>query len=721
MNARTILIAVAVIGAIGIGYYAGRPDVELPPPSEDAAERSLISTDGFWGDDEKEVPDLGSAQLVITVRSEEEDAPVAGVRVFAMGEGQPRSSTHVDRDQGRRGESPRTNEAGIAVLEVGAGYLLWVSVTGEGPYDNRAHVRVPILAADETRELVVSVRTRFDRVFHLCVLAEEDDRPLAGAELFLGEGGGSRIDSARSAIASTDENGGLTLPLSSPTPPSFDLVAEGREPARVSAGEGFASPARRMVVRLARSARLHGRITSHGDEFTPERVRVYPDSWYPVNNLSEDRGREVEVRDDGTFEIEGLPTQVPLGVTVEGSGQVRYPVTERLVLEPAESREVTWEFGRGATVRGRLADAEGKGGEGLELWLVPLSEVGTVSLGFLSFQTPAARTRSGDDGKFRFEDLAAGDWVVGLAPSSRSEFVCADDESIIATSALVTVAPEVEEVEVTVPLHHGEFIEGRVLPEEGEEEPPDGDDYVMITAWSIEGGAAPGMAQTDEEGRFRLGPLVPGRYLLRAGMRGIDVEDPAADPFVVEAATGASDVHLRRPPTGSLAGTVLDRETGRPARANVTIYSRRMPQWLAMDPMREEFSFGDLAAGEHYLQAQTPDGRVGTLLGVQVAAGETTEDLVIHLDPGQFVRLRYRGPTEYARYRFVKDGVTYAHDALRHGTRERTCLPLGTYELILTGYDRTAMTIPPTTVFEESRTIEVGPDVEPLIEFQIDG
>jgi hypothetical protein len=720
MNARTVLIAVATIGVLGVGYHVCRSDGELPPPSVDVAERNLASVGGSWDLGEKEVPDLGGAQLVIKIRGEEEGAPVVGVGVFAGGEGQPRTFTNIDRDRGGRGEIPRTSEAGIAVLDVGAGYPLTVFVEGEGDFDNRAQVSVPSLAAGETRELEITIRTVFDRIFHLCVLAEEDDRPLPGVEFFVDEGPGAyysdevpsrTFPGTEVATATSDTRGMIELPLSSPNPLPLLLVAEGREPARISTVSGFDSPARRMVVRLARAARLHGRVTSDREGFVPDRVRLRVERWDPLGSFL----WEGTVDDDGTFAVEGLPTQLPLRVTVEANGTPRFPLTELLLFEPAESRRVEWELGRGAIVHGRVADVEGEGDAGLELWLIPAFEV-FGSGGALSFwMTPGDRTRSGGGGEFRFDDVAAGDWVIGLAPASRPFYASADDENLAATSVCFSVPPDRDEVEVTVPLHRGEFIEGRVLPkEEGLPIHPD------IMAWRIEGTGSPLGANVDEEGRFRLGPMTPGRYLLRAGTAGLDEEHPAADPFVVEAASGEKDVLLRIPPTGSLSGSVIDRETGKPTPANVTVFSRGGSQAM-MSPGRSEFSSLPLGIGEFDVQAQTADGRVGSMLGVQIREEDPVEDLVILLDPGQFVRLRYRGPTEYAQYRFEKDGVIYASDNIRRGTRERTCLPIGSYEVILTGYDLMMLTIPPTRVFEESRAIEVGPGPEPIIEFQIDG
>ncbi len=107
------------------------------------------------------------------------------------------------------------------------------------------------------------------------------------------------------------------------------------------------------------------------------------------------------------------------------------------------------------------------------------------------------------------------------------------------------------------------------------------------------------------------------------------------------------------------------------------------------------------------------------LCGIRIEKGNPLENAKVLLERGEFVRLIYEGPTGCADYRFEKDGVTYASGEIQNGTRERPCLPIGSYEVTLTGQDGSASTISPAVVFEESRSIDVVRGEERIVEFRI--
>ena len=315
---------------------------------------------------------------------------------------------------------------------------------------------------------------------------------------------------------------------------------------------------------------------------------------------------------------------------------------------------------------------------------------------------------------FLFEDVAAGTWAVGPAPEKVRYDERPGPEALAAAVTRVTIEPGTTKAEVELRIWRGQFIEGRVLDPEGEGAARSG-----VSASGLEGGGS-SHEQTGEDGSFRLGPLVPGRYRLRAESFGSGIHAPSE---YVEARTGDTEIVLRMTVGGCLSGLVIDAHTGDPVEADVSITGVGDTDftWMGTSGLREGvFSFEGLPPGTYHLVGASHDGRIGALRDVPVTPGATIDDLRIPIERGGSVCLSYEGPARHATFWIEMEGVKYAYTSLASGTEERAPVPAGELTVYLHGYGRSTSSASPPKLFERERTIRVEPGEEVQVVFEID-
>jgi protocatechuate 3,4-dioxygenase beta subunit len=168
--------------------------------------------------------------------------------------------------------------------------------------------------------------------------------------------------------------------------------------------------------------------------------------------------------------------------------------------QPARDRPgVTSPVERGI-IRGRVTDFAT--GEGVPRALVQVSGATTLA------------TLTGPDGSFELRELAAGQYAIY---ASRRGYL--DDDPIRRATSPIEVAPNGGRAEVNIPLMRAGVIGGQVTDEFGE--PVAGVQVRVGRSFYVNGRrqllsmAHMGLEQqTDDEGRFRVGNLRPGRYFV---------------------------------------------------------------------------------------------------------------------------------------------------------------------------------------------------------------
>lgn len=461
-----------------------------------------------------------TAQLVVTVFDAERGDLVGGAMVAARW-AEMRRWESAGGSVGRLGQAPHTNGAGVAKLEVPAERRLDVDVLSSLGEFGRQSLVVEPLVPGAVRELTVGVTPKYDAQFFGRVVTAEDGLPIVGAEVRPGAGMGYRASGKAQAgegepspAAITDRDGRFDLPYWRYGTYSLKVCAAGRTPAEVALSGNATTPDARHEVRLERGARLEGTVTSA--LALSETLRVCVRGRLGGNLTFQDEWSGV-VGPGGVFAIEDLPPEESLWVEIRSGELLVRREPEALSLEPGETHRVEWHLGSGATIRGQVLGENGVCEPRRSVLLLPASRgIG----GSFSHQLFAQNLRPGtvpgspfdgrkmatsdDQGRFSFSGIAAGEWVLGAEGGPES----------VSLATRLTIAPHGGEVEVTVAIRRGELISGRVLDPSGT-----GAGRAHVTARGLESGLRHS-STCDEEGAFRIGPLLPGRYSLLAREHG---------------------------------------------------------------------------------------------------------------------------------------------------------------------------------------------------------
>lgn len=616
--------------------------------------------------------DDDSATLHVLVRARETGLPAPDVRVLAV-----RSRTYMasssDDSVGRVGELLLTDDDGrVTIYAAPLGELI-VIVQEEGAVELMRVDVEPALAAGETRELMIPVPTQPDRTFCARVVDAETQQPIAGATISIG--GDLYDDPAEGAVA-TDFAGIACLALRSWSPHPLVARAPGRAPLWV-----YATRARErgdpFVVALARTAAVTIRaLDASGAPRVGLRVQLAASPTGLALGEAGGFGSAVAWRagptwdstagDDGTARLAELPANVELVGTCWVRGFDSQRVPESIVLRPGEERVVEWRAGSACALHGRAVDASGAAVQDVRIALEPSDWVGGAYFGAYD-STDRRHAKTDTDGRFAFDDVPAGAWLVGPAPASAGSSA---RPPYAPFGQRVEIAAGVARVDVVVELDAGGMITGRVLDTDGE----------LVDEGSVLYTAVDGHAEESESaygGRFELGPFRSGEYELRA--HGGDAAKGAYSETVrVRAGGPPVDLRLRAP--GRIRGRVLDATTREPVAAVVLLnLERSEPMRIASREQTANGSFElpKLIPGTYVVTARTSDGRYGASASVALLAGQTIDDVEVLVRPGGRLKLELDGLGEETFLMLVRDDWTLSFDPVDNGFDDEIPVPLG--------------------------------------------
>jgi hypothetical protein len=262
-----------------------------------------------------------------------------------------------------------------------------------------------------------------------------------------------------------------------------------------------------------------------------------------------------------------------------------------------------------------------------------------------------AKTLTSTEGEFTFDDVAAGTWLIGIAPDSDRRMP-ATEQRVSSNASRLTVLEGAGDVKFVLRATRGLYIRGRVVK-------PDGSPAAntQVHARSPRGGWIDDKA--DDKGEFALGPLIEGQYQVQAsGHRTF------ADSDRVTANAGARDVSLRLKASGSIRGRVVN-DAGEPCRAEV--------KWSAASDRSDSTGLGRISMmsteptgeldlrgiepGSYTLVAHTADQRIGVCKNVNVSAGSDTSGVVVTVRPAGMLVVKGREGGATIKYRVSWDDV----------------------------------------------------------------
>jgi len=622
--------------------------------------------------------DTSQATLSVFARSKESVAPLADVRLlvwpdppeegFSIAGGTTSSASF--------GTSPVTDASGRAQITVPPGRKFVLVAHQDDNLGAPVRQAIEPLAPGESREIEVLLATEADLHFVGRVVEDSTGAALAGAWVTCGDAedliglsfdpSSPLADLARPGMDlrrfEVDGEGCFELDARSWKDQVVRVDAEGHAWALVELAAGHATRSNAFEVRLARTAQLEvlalgpGRLPLAG-----ARLRLSTESYEVSQSLSSSLSSvglymlepvrwSLQTAEDGRARFDAVPPRVNLRLAAAAPDSTTYRVVaEPPPLEPGEVHTLEIAVGAGARILGTMLLANGQPVSGAEIWMRPWK--GPFSAYFSTHQKDEVRTsRTNADGRFVFEDVPDGEWV--LAPKPEGAHAAEPER--------VSIADGLVDREVVMTAFEDLFIRGTVLDPDGK----------PATALVIAFGSHPMDARSDKQGRYSLGPLAPGKYTVQA--MGVGASNARSQPMEVQA--GASELTLTLRLGGCIAGKVVDASTGEVTEAKITVAPQRDSSevlWggtIGSANSEGAFAFEGLDPGVYSVSASTSGGACAVARDLRLDSGTRIEDVVLRVRRGGRLRVRYEGPESVVQIR-VYDGVAVvALDGIERGT-----------------------------------------------------
>ncbi|HUH04557.1 MAG TPA: carboxypeptidase-like regulatory domain-containing protein [Kofleriaceae bacterium] len=588
------IIALGAVAYLGFGRDPGSKGSSAPVATDAAPAPPAPARSQTSGPDRQQVAaqlqmdadPIGSLRLEGVVLDDADD-PVAGAMVY-LDARPPRTTT-----------SGADGSFGFDAL-VGRRYALRARAGAEvgGPL---------VVELTETSDPAV-IRLRAGGIMEISVVSRDGAGPISGATV--------GVEELRDLIATTDGDGVASL---RGVPIGWGMLvvrapgfATSRTPFRVPETPGAPLHQR---IELEPGIAVRGVVVDEGGKpVAGARVvaRANAAPWEPVDIL----GQGVATDRAGRFAIEALSAGSYRFLAVHDDYA---PGSSELVaISESSQPEVRIGVVRGAVVAGRVFDAAGAPAAWARVTL-------TTSAGQLSDWGGGTQRKvvAGEAGEFRIRGLARSEISVYASTASASSDIVTLD-----------LRARAETLDLELRLTVLGAIAGTVLDEAGQ---PIAEAQVVAQPDFWSGHAAESFTvrgasfgTTDGGGRFSIGGLAPGRYLLRASRTDLAADRGLAKP--VGAEVGDTAVRIVLATEGSIRGTIRLADGGAPSVASVALAGGG-----AAPAVEGRFVIDAVPPGTYDVTVRGIDFPDKVLPDVEVEAGKPTELGTIVVDRGRAV------------------------------------------------------------------------------------
>jgi hypothetical protein len=589
-------------------------------------------------------------------------------------------------------ESVRTSQNGEATLRVPAGAPLVISTGGPG-MDS-----VILSPAGEVNDLEYELASQEIEALQPgekinIALRLTEWRDLHWFQVVDGTSGAllpsARVLEPRMAEQDADEQARLFVAETNDYfgPPVVILGCEGYGPCRVNLKEGGTTAEQALRVELFRSASLQLTVLQNGLPLHNARIAMHyarTDGEILAPNRSQWGGKPRmapfwgDTNEQGQLLLQGLPAHHPLVYGTSGSfgTDISQAAPGVITLQPGEQRHITWEVGQRQDLRGRTIDADGSPVHGAEVWLLNAQfqhgvEVDQANVTDWVGHYRIASASTNELGEFSFVEIHPGDYWLALAPT--------EDPAHLATARRVSVPPLTAPPFVELQYSSGAMVHGRCVTLTGD--PLAG---VEIFAMGMEGRAT-FQAQSQEDGRFEVGPFTAGskvQFFVFHDSEGYQISDP-----VTAIAGDGQEVILRMAQGGTIRGRTVNDADGKPIDIGVTISSLEAggASGTTSGP-RGVFDWSGLAPGTWRVIAKNKSGWVGVSQPIVLTAAGTVEDVEVRVSPGGTLVVESEGEAA-GTLRLSFEGWTVDFITIGPGERQSISVPLGVIEITLLNGD----------------------------------
>jgi hypothetical protein len=666
----------------------------------------------------------GDAALVVQCRSKPSGNLLEGIRVIAGAKDESISSTYriAKGSRGSLSNVPITGANGEVEFALPSGIELEIRTKPNWSDTPAVRQDVSALARGECRKTVLEIPSGDDLEFHGIVVAADILKPIAGARVRVVTSMSwaprpSPRDSQNAnhdPDAITRDDGRFEVSACSWKYPYLSIEADGYGVVLVALDKLHATEEQALTIGVKLAASIDAtvvdgagspvvgvvvRASASGNELKQhDGFREYSDSvsWASVP-WSATTGA------NGICSLKSLTPDVQLSFSVLRDGKLVSPMHDRVRLNPGEVRAVRLEIGGGCTIEGVLVGEGSTPIGGRIIWLERANEWAGSShyLEDAAIGTVGAKTDA--SGHFTFSEVRSGRWWVGLAPTN-ADGTKPSDDALVPLAQIVEIPVDVRRVNVEIHAQCGVYIRGRVIDAEGH-----GAGSRRVSAWSENELAT--RTTTKEDGGFMLGPLGPGRFRVNARGKGSELDGELAS---VDA--GEENVVLRVGRAASIEGRVLDAVTHQGCVATISLLvpessrgSGRSGEFTGSDG---SFNLRGIEPGTYDLLARVKDGRIAIQHGVGVSAGKKVNGIVMLVEPGSRLHLRYTGKAQEAMAWIHTQGVWLDSVTLQRGITSDFFAPKGpiTLQLFVGGAMRT-----------QPRELYLDPGEEREIVFNDDG
>jgi hypothetical protein len=597
-----------------------------------------------------------AASLMVRVLGKVDQSPISQVRVLLF----PRPSPpewNVSDASGTKGDlhnAPITDKMGEVEFEVPASTDLNLEADPEDESVGSAQVSVPALSAGEQRAIVVQLPQGNDGHLFGKVIDALSGGSIAGARVRLIDGREKQPGSSgwtRDVLLTekTDPEGEFELRFPTWRRPSIRVEAQEYGVGLSGSATGHETREDALIIKLTKSATFEvhafdsmGRalagvlltMSARGFEIGMQQGRAQefhgPEDW----NLPDERW-QARTGPDGVAVIKDLPTGVPITAELRKGDAVLRHEPDPITLAPGESRSVEWKVGAGTRIDGLVVDQGGTPAAGLEVWLQRTGRTRGYPFSFVTELQIQARAKTDGAGRFALEDVPPGQW--GIGPAFEVDVSTGEIHGDVAPFAEVFTLSGEPHRDLTLQVSRGLYIRGRVLD-------PDGNGaasgYVQPEFSEVQPELS---VRTSSDGSFSLGPLMPGTVTLVANGEGFAPSDE------VSASAGTSGIVLHLKPGSRIHGRVVDGGTGEGCQAQIMYWPEqpgpgpRGRGWASSSEADGTFQASGLAQGRYAVTARSEDGRFAQQVGIDIASGAESGDVLLQLTRGARIRVTYRG------------------------------------------------------------------------------
>ena len=648
MIKKSLLVCAVIVVAALLVTFA-RQDPGTPSPSEAGSSPSAewvanepAAATTPVGEARESIPELEATSpaveskelttgtLLFEAVAREDGRPLAGVAAMPEVNG----TALVDYESSKELLS---DERGELRCEVPAHQPIHVQAWGEGEPAGLAVLDVPPLEVGEVRRVRLELPTAIDRHFFARLVDEESKSPIAEARIVAKRPTG--FDGVIEE-AETDFEGVFELRVPSWRTAYFNASLPGYGRIAFAAADGHASRERALELTLPRAATLEGRVELAGQRPAGLRVALEASGW----DVQRPRPEQsifflpevwtAEVREDGRYRLEGLNAGARYEAKLLAEGRAVREAPETVVLESGETRVLDWRLGFGTKLRGELVDQEDLSVADAEIWLVATRwDDARRFYGYDSNE--AAKVRTDATGRFQFDDVEPGKWLIGPGASPTSR--------LAPWAIVIDIEADQASRQVALKTWRNLALRGTVVDPAGA--PVLG---ISVTVDASDGGRR--SVSSDENGRFEVLGLREVEYTLTAG--GMDKGHARSEPVTLR--PGEEEPTLRLAPGGAIRGRVLG--TVGITNTGMAIVSARHPANEDDDWMRVAvrvdgyFSIDGLAPGLYDVYVERNDGRYAIASGHRVEVGIPSKELRMELAEGARLTPRVAEGVEWAAY-----------------------------------------------------------------------